>query len=157
VADDDREHFDGSVEGGFMGLAEDLNAAWNSHDPERVASFYEEDGSREEFIVTHAKLVGREAIAAQVQMYLQAMPDLALSIRKISAGDSVVTFEWMVNATHTGDAEGWPAKGEAVAFPGASVLDLSKNGLITEERIYTDFTGLLAGAGLIPGVDPPTW
>jgi steroid delta-isomerase-like uncharacterized protein len=117
VADDDREHFAGSVEGGFMGLAEDLNAAWNSHDPERVASFYEEDGSREEFIVTHAKLVGREAIAAQVQMYLQAMPDLALSIRKISAGDSVVTFEWMVNATHTGDAEGWPAKGEAVAFP----------------------------------------
>jgi len=140
-----------------MGLAEDLNAAWNSHDPARVASLYKEDGVREEFIVTHARLVGREAIAAQVQMYLQAMPDLALSIRKISAADSVITFEWMVNATHSGDAEGWPAKGEAVAFPGVSVLDIARDGLITEERVYTDFTGLLAGAGLIPGVEPPSW
>jgi steroid delta-isomerase-like uncharacterized protein len=140
-----------------MGLAEDLNAAWNAHDPEKVASFYTEDGVREELIVTHARLVGREAIAAQVQMYLTAMPDLALSIRKISSGKDVITFEWMVNATHRGDAEGWPAKGEAVAFPGVSVLDLSEAGLITEERVYTDFTGLLAGAGLIPGLEPPTW
>jgi steroid delta-isomerase-like uncharacterized protein len=107
--------------------------------------------------VTHARLVVREAIAAQVQMYLQAMPDLALSIRKISSGDRVITFEWTVNATNSGDAEGWPAKGEAVAFPGVSVLDLSQEGLIAEERVYTDFTGLLAGAGLIPGVVPPTW
>ena len=140
-----------------MGLAEDLNAAWNAHDPEKVASFYTEDGVREELIVTHARLVGREAIAAQVQMYLTAMPDLALSIRKISSGKDVITFEWMVNATHRGDAEGWPAKGEAVAFPGVSVLDLSEAGQIIEERVYTDFTGLLAGAGLIPGVAPPTW
>jgi steroid delta-isomerase-like uncharacterized protein len=140
-----------------MSLAEDLNAAWNSHDPDKVASFYAETGAREEFIVTHARVVGRQAVAAQVRMYLEAMPDFALSIRKVSAGQNFVTFEWMVNATHTGDAEGWPAKGEAVAFPGVSVLDLSADGLITEERVYTDFTGLLAGAGLIPGVVPPTW
>jgi len=118
---------------------------------------YAENGAREELIVTHARLVGREAIAAQVRMYLVAMPDMALSIRKISSGDNAVTFEWMVRATHTDDADGWPAKGEAVAFPGVSVLDLADDGLITEERLYTDFTGLLAGAGLIPGVDAPTW
>ncbi len=140
-----------------MGLAEELNAAWNAHDPERVASFYAEDGAREELIITHARLVGREAIAAQVQMYLTAMPDLALSIRKISSGKGVITFEWMVNATHRNDVEGWPAQGEAVAFPGVSVLDLSEAGQIIEERVYTDFTGLLAGAGLIPGLEAPTW
>ena len=140
-----------------MGLAEDLNAAWNSHDPDKVASFYAEDGVREEFIVTHARLVGRTEIAAQVQMYYQAMPDLSLSIRKVSSGERFVSFEWMVNATHTGDVEGWPAKGEAVMFPGASLLDVAENGLISEERLYTDFTGLLAGAGLIPGLEPPTW
>ena len=140
-----------------MGLAEDLNAAWNSHDPSKVASFYVPDGVREELIVTHARLVGREAIAGQVAMYLHAMPDLALSIRKSSSGDGVVTFEWMVNATHRGDVEGWPAQGEAVAFPGVSVLDLAADGQIVEERVYTDFTGLLAGAGLIPGLAAPTW
>ena len=141
----------------MMGLAEDLNAAWNSHDPERVAALYDEGGAREEFIITHARLVGRTAIAGQVQMYLHAMPDLALSIRKVSEGDRFVTFEWLVNATHRGDVDGWPAKGEAVTFPGVSVLDLAADGQITEERVYTDFTGLLAGAGLIPGVEPPTW
>jgi steroid delta-isomerase-like uncharacterized protein len=140
-----------------MSVAEDLTAAWNSHDPQRVASLYTEDGVREEFIVTHARLQGREAIAAQVQMYLQAMPDLSLSLRKASTGKGTATLEWMVNATHTGDAEGWPAKGEAVAFPGVSVLDLSESDLISEERVYTDFTGPLAGAGLIPGVEAPTW
>jgi steroid delta-isomerase-like uncharacterized protein len=157
VAYEDREHADGSMEGALMGLAEDLNAAWNAHDPEKVASLYAPNGAREEFIITHARLVGREAIAAQVRMYLQAMPDLELSISKLSSGDNFITFEWMARATHRGDAEGWPAKGEAVAFPGVSVLDLSEDNLITEERIYTDFTGLLAGAGMIPGVEPPTW
>jgi steroid delta-isomerase-like uncharacterized protein len=140
-----------------MGLPEDLVAAWNSHDPEKVASFYTANASREEFIITHARLVGRDAIASQVQMYLEAMPDLALSIRKTSAGKNFFTLEWIVHATHSGDAEGWPAAGEAVAFPGVSVVDLSDDGLITEERIYTDFAGPLAGAGLIPGVEPPTW
>jgi steroid delta-isomerase-like uncharacterized protein len=140
-----------------MSAAEDLNAAWNAHDPQQVASLYTEDGVREEFIVTHARLEGRNAIAAQVQMYLQAMPDLSLSIRKVSSGPRTATLEWMVKATHTGDAVGWPAKGESVTFPGASVLDLSEDGLIQEERVYTDFTGLLAGAGMIPGVEAPTW
>ncbi len=140
-----------------MGRAEDLNAAWNAHDPEAVASFYAEDGAREELILTQARLVGREAVAGQVRMYLDAMPDLALSVRKVTEAAGTVTFEWQVDATHKGDAPGWPAQGEPVTFPGVSVLDLDDAGLITEERVYTDFSGPLAGAGLIPGVAAPTW
>ena len=140
-----------------MSVAEDLVAAWNSRDAHKVASFYAEDGVREEFIITHARLEGRAAIAAQVQMYVDAMPDLSLAIRKLSAGERSFTLEWMGRATHTGDAPGWPAKGESVVFPGASVLDVGDDGLIVEERVYTDFTGLLAGAGMIPGVEAPSW
>jgi len=140
-----------------MTVAEDLVAAWNSHDAKKVASFYAQNGVREEFIITHSRLDGRDAVAAQVQMYVDAMPDLSLSIRKLSSGEGTFTLEWMGRATHTGDAPGWPAKGESVVFPGVSVLDVGADGLITEERVYTDFTGLLAGAGLIPGVEAPTW
>ena len=140
-----------------MGVVEDLAAAWNSRDAQQIAALYAEDGVREEFIVTHMRAVGRDEIAALVQMYLDAMPDLALSLRHVSSGDGVVTLEWMVHATHTGDAEGWPANNEAVAFPGVSVVEVSADGVIREERVYTDFTGLLAGAGLIPGVEPPMW
>jgi steroid delta-isomerase-like uncharacterized protein len=140
-----------------MGLVEDLTAAWNAHDAERTAALYAEDGVREEFIVTHMKAAGRAEIAGLIQMYLEAMPDLALSMRHVSSGDGVLTLEWMVHATHTGDAEGWPANNEAVAFPGVSVLEVAADGTIREERVYTDFTGLLAGAGLIPGLEPPMW
>ena len=59
-----------------MGIADDLNAAWNAHDAERVAAFYAVDGAREELILTQARAVGREAVADQVQLYLDAMPDL---------------------------------------------------------------------------------
>jgi hypothetical protein len=31
------------------------------------------------------------------------------------------------------------------------------NGQVRYERVYADFAILLAGAGLIPGVEPPTF
>ena len=88
-----------------MGLAEDLNAAWNAHDPEKVASMYADDGAREEFIITQARAVGREAIADQVRMYMEAMPDLALSIRdETHSGWCAIALplRWLDDAAATG-------------------------------------------------------
>jgi steroid delta-isomerase-like uncharacterized protein len=140
-----------------MDLINALNDAWNSHDPQQIARLYAEDGVRDELIVTHSRLKGRDAIAAQAGMYFEAMPDLVLTIRKATTSGETSIFEWLVTATHKGDIPGWPAKGESVVFPGVSLLDVGADGLITEERLYTDFAILFAGAGMIPGVEPPTW
>jgi steroid delta-isomerase-like uncharacterized protein len=138
-----------------MSLAEELREAWNSHDPQKIARFYTDDGVREEFILPHARVQGREAIAAHVNMYLQAVPDSSLTFRKVVSAADTTTIEWTFTGTHTADAEGWPARGEQLVLPGVSVLDLS-DGLIREERVYADFAVMLAGAGLIPGVETRT-
>src|SRR5262245_66153322 len=98
-----------------MGLADRLKAAWDSRDPQRVAALYAEDGVREEFILPRARLVGRGEIAQQVGMYMSAVPDCGLEIRReATAADGTVTVEWTWGGTHTGDIEGWPARGETV-------------------------------------------
>jgi hypothetical protein len=72
-----------------------------------------------------------------------------------SDASGVTTIEWTFSGTHTGDAEGWPARGERVVLPGVTIIEVS-NGLVRYERVYADFAVLFAGAGLIPGVEPPT-
>lgn len=139
-----------------MTLLADLHAAWNAHDPKGIAGCYTEDGVREEFFITHACVQGRDAVAARAQVYLDAIPDATLDFRRtFSDGSSLTTIEWTFSGTHTGDAEGWPARGEQVVLPGVTILEIV-NSQVSYERVYGDFAILLAGAGLIPGVEPPT-
>jgi uncharacterized protein (TIGR02246 family) len=78
-----------------VGFGDDLKKAWDSQDPQLVAALYEEDGVREEFILTRARLEGRDQIAQQVGMYMTAVPDCWLEIRRVvTAGDGTVTIEW---------------------------------------------------------------
>lgn len=138
-----------------MGLGDALKQAWDSHEPQRVAALYEEGGVREEFILPRARLDGRAAIAEQVGMYMMAVPDCRLDIRReVAADDGTVTVEWTWGGTHTGDIEGWPARGERVVLHGVGVYDMAGE-LIRRENIYADFAIMLAGAGLIPGLEPP--
>jgi steroid delta-isomerase-like uncharacterized protein len=137
-----------------MDVAERILAAWNEHNPNAVAELYTEDGIREEFVITRARAEGRQNIAEQVAMYMTAMPDLRLEARHVDQSPGGVTIEWTLTGHHQGDAEGWPAKGEPVLLHGSTTLDLA-GGLVREERVYADFAILLAGAGLIPGMDAP--
>lgn len=138
-----------------MSLADDLKQAWSSGDPQQVAALYTGDGVREEYFVTAARLQGQDEIAAQAGMYMRAVPDCSLAIRSAAeAGDGTTTVEWTWSGTHTGDVEGWPGRGERVELPGVSVCEMS-GGSIRRERLYADFAILLAGAGLIPGVEAP--
>ena len=101
-----------------MALLDDLHAAWNRHDPKGVAGCYSEDAVREEFLITHARVQGRDAVAAQVQLYLDAIPDATLDFRNTySDGADVTTIEWTFSGIHSGDAEGWPAAASTSCSP----------------------------------------
>jgi steroid delta-isomerase-like uncharacterized protein len=136
-----------------MGVGEVLVRAWSTHDGHEVARAFAEDGVREEFILPRAVLRGREAIAAQIGMYMTAVPDCRLEVRReVIGADGTVTLEWTWGGTHSGDVEGWPARGEIVRLPGVALYDLDGT-LIRRENIYADMAIMLAGAGLIPGAE----
>ena len=134
-----------------MDIAEQLVAAWNSHDPERVAALYAEDGVREEFLITHSVLRGRGEIARQIGGYMHAVPDCHLEVRRLSeTSDGRLTAEWTWGGTHTNDVEGLPARGQQVEIQGVTVYDMDGE-LIARENLYCDFSIMLASAGLVAG------
>lgn len=111
-------------------------------DAHRVAALYSEDGIRFE-VGMATRLEGREAIARQAEGFFHAVPDAVCTWRAVTEGPGAVTIEWTFTGTHTGDLEGWPARGEAVDLMGVSVCEMDGD-LIKEERAYWDWWGLLA-------------
>ncbi len=112
-------------------------------DGRRVAAMYRGDGVRVE-VASGTRLQGHDAIARQAHGFFLAVPDAVCTWRNVSeAADGTVTLEWTFTGTHTGDIEGWPARGEAVQLMGVSVCDMDGD-LIREERAYWDWSALLA-------------
>lgn len=126
-----------------------LVAGWNSRQGRAVADVFTSDGVRVEYALPGARLEGRARIAAQVQAYLDAVPDLTVEVRgSFQSEDGRAVVEWTYRGTHTGDLPGLPAHGEAVALHGVSVFAVQGD-LICEERVYWDAATLLAGAGVL--------
>lgn len=115
-----------------------LEKFWNSPTTgERIAEAYTADGVRIEAARPGARLEGREAIAAHLQAYVDALPDCALEVRGSFESNGVTTLEWTFGGTHTGDIPGFPAQGETISLPGVSVL-VMEGDLVKEERVYWD-------------------
>ena len=128
-----------------------LEQAWNAPTSgQKVAEAFSSDGVRIEHAKPGARLDGRQAIARHTQAYIDAVPDCVLDVRDVHEADGITTLEWTFRGTHTGDVEGFPARGEAIHLDGISVLILEA-GLVKEERVYWDAATLLAGAGVLAG------
>jgi steroid delta-isomerase-like uncharacterized protein len=115
-----------------------LEQAWNGPTSgQAVAEAFTPDGVRIEHAKPGARLEGREAIARHTQAYIDAVPDCVLDIRDVHESGATTTLEWTFRGTHTGDVDGFPARGEAIRLDGISVLTI-EDGLVAEERVYWD-------------------
>jgi steroid delta-isomerase-like uncharacterized protein len=110
---------------------------WNARDGEKVAAAFTPDGVRVEYAKPGARLEGRDAIAAQAQAYMTAVPDCVLDVRGLEEREGTATLEWTYRGNHTGDIPGLAASGREIELPGVSVYRLD-GGLIAEERVYWD-------------------
>jgi steroid delta-isomerase-like uncharacterized protein len=110
---------------------------WNARDGGAVAAAFTPDGVRVEYARPGARLEGRDAIAAQAQAYMTAVPDCVLDVRGVVEHDGGATLEWTYRGTHTGDIPGLDATGRDISLPGVSVYTL-RDGLVAEERVYWD-------------------
>ncbi len=80
-------------------FATQYTAAWCSHNSAVVASFFIPEGSLQ--INQGSPAVGRRAIKVTVQKFMTALPDLNLTMDKVTGDTSHATFEWTLTGTNT--------------------------------------------------------
>ena len=129
-------------------LIDNLLAAWNSHDPARVASWYSEDCYGLDVAIARPQ-IGREGVQAMFAAYYHAFPDLEITPDDtIIDGDRVALF-WTARGTHQGAILNIPASGRCVIARGVNRLVL-RDGMVCETLTIWDVAGMLRALGLLP-------
>lgn len=113
-------------------LAEDVAAAWSSHNVEKIASFFTEDCLFEDVCCGNSYR-GQEAFKAQAKAVIAAVPDLQLKIESVFSEGDWMGGEWIETGTQDG---------KRFSVRGASILVLEK-GKIKRESMYCHFDGAI--------------
>jgi len=107
-------------------------AAWSGQNPEDLASFYAEDGSLT--VNGGDPSAGRAAIAATARGFMEAFPDMVVTMDSVSREDGHVTFHWTWTGTNTGPG----GTGKAVRISGYEQWTFDSGGLIARSEGHYD-------------------
>jgi steroid delta-isomerase-like uncharacterized protein len=128
--------------------ADVINQAWNSHDIEKVLSFYSPDYIADD--VSQASLLrGHEGLRAMLKTYWKAFPDLEIAVTDMVIEGSRVATAWVAAGTHQGTIMNIPPTGHKVQVRGVSIIDV-EDGLIVRGQYIWDLAGMLRHMGLLP-------
>jgi steroid delta-isomerase-like uncharacterized protein len=106
--------------------------AWNSGEPARVASFHGPDSSLK---VNDAEpAVGHEAIAEVTRGFMDAFPDMELTMDDIEGDAHRAIYRWTFAGTNTAPG----GTGNAVRFSGYEEWTLDEDGRITQSLGHFD-------------------
>ncbi len=107
-------------------------AAWCSQEPGRVASFFAEDGSLK---INDAKIsVGRAAIAADAEGFMNAFPDMIVKMDGLEREGDGFVFRWTLIGTNTGPG----GTGNRVHISGYEEWTIGTDGLIKKSLGHFD-------------------
>ena len=84
----------------LQSFAERYTAAWCSKDPARVAACYSPHGSLR--VNDAAPAVGRSAITAVAQGFMETFPDMRVSMDKLIVEGDRAIYHWTLTGTNTG-------------------------------------------------------
>jgi steroid delta-isomerase-like uncharacterized protein len=121
--------------------------AWNSHDLERVASFYAPDYVGEDVGQARQQHGGRER-ALMLGVYVRAFPDVHFTGETIIEGNRVALI-WTMRGTHRGTFMGIPPTGRKVEVRGTSIVTV-EDGRVKQGLNIWDTAGLLRALGMLP-------
>ena len=107
-------------------------AAWCSHDPARVASFFAPNGSLK--VNDGQPAVGREAIADVARGFVTTFPDMKVLMDGISGTDERAVYRWTLVGTNSGP----DGNGNKVRISGYEEWRFDANGLVLESRGHFD-------------------
>lgn len=107
-------------------------AAWCSHSPATVASFYSESGSLT--INDGAPAVGRKAVEDAAQSFMTSYPDLLVKFDRLEPRGNRVLYHWTFIGTNTGPG----GTGKQVRISGYEDWKIGPDGLIAESKGHYD-------------------
>jgi uncharacterized protein (TIGR02246 family) len=99
-------------------------AAWNSKQPGKMASFYAENGT---LIVNNGQpAVGRKQLAETAKSYMEAFPDMELTMDSLTVEEETYSYYWTFIGTNTGP----DGTGNKVDFNGFEEWTMNDQGLV---------------------------
>jgi len=107
-------------------FADRYTTAWCSDNPSKVAEFFAPNGTLT--INGGVPHTGREAIAASAASFMEAFPDLVVTLRRVDDEDGRVAYHWTLAGTNTGPG----GTGRAVRIDGAELWQIDEAGLIAD-------------------------
>jgi len=128
--------------------ADSINQAWNSHDIERVLSFYSTDYVASD-VGQSALQRGHQGLREMLEMYWRAFPDLKFIVTDRVIEGSRAVIVWVAEGTHNGPILNIPPTGHPVEVRGVSVIDV-QDGLVVRGQHIWDLAGMLRHLGLLP-------
>ena len=105
-----------------------------------------------EDVVMHGEpenIVGIEGMAGYYKALMSAFSDYKFNINNIFGEGDQLVKHWTFKGKHTGDFFGIPATGNRVEFSGSTIVRMSADGRIAEERDFFDNMGLLSQLGVV--------
>jgi steroid delta-isomerase-like uncharacterized protein len=133
-------------------MFDDFNAAWNSHDVEKIVSFFTDDGVHEDMAIG-AVYRGREELKVFISRTFAAFPDIKFERKPVFGAGDWSAREWIMSGTHGGDLPGLPATGKKFSVRGASVTELHE-GKIKRNTDYWNLASSLQQIGVMPATPP---
>ena len=106
--------------------------AWCSQNPESVAAFFAKNGSLSVNDGTPA--VGRAAIAEVARGFMRDLPDMVVTMDKVTRDSDGTKFHWTFTGTNTGPG----GTGKRVRISGYELWKIDNDGLIAESKGHFD-------------------
>lgn len=116
----------------LVDFATRYTAAWCSHDPARVATFYSDSGSLA--INDGAPAVGRKGVEEAVRSFMVGYPDLIVKFDRLEPKGERVLYHWTFIGTNTGPG----GTGNQVQISGYEDWKIGADGLIADSRGHYD-------------------
>lgn len=119
-------------------------AAWNAHDPDKVAASYDDSVVYEDVpygMVAH----GRTELRKLAADFFAAVPDLKLETVRVTGGRDYGAAEWVFSGTDVGLYK----TGKQFSVRGVSVFEL-RGGKVSRNRDYYDSAAIMRQVGALP-------
>jgi steroid delta-isomerase-like uncharacterized protein len=137
------------MENNIVKIMKDYVAAWNSHDVDKVVSFYTDDCVYEDMgldLVSHGK---KELTESSKTMFYN-VPDIRFETKSLFNAGDWGAWEWIMTGTlvHSNNPA-IPATGKSFSVRGVSIIEV-KGGKISRETDYYNALTVLQQLGLMP-------